>query len=316
MTLRRQGRRERFGDSGEQHTIEDVQHLLPSYRTQVRLFLLPYLLGMLLLVVIPAAATLFLAFTDYNTIQPPRWVGLEGFQRLWASPLVRLSLRNSLLFLWLAVPLRLLGALALALLLRPGRRAFNLFRPAVYLPTIIPEAAYALLWLWIFNPLYGPLNALLGWAGLPMPNWLVEPGSARLAFVIMAFIQLGEGFVVALVALQTIPAAYYESARVDGANRWQTFWRITLPLIAPWLLLLTFRDLVVSLQNTFTPSFIMTYGGPYYATTFLPLMIYELAFDFFEYGLAAGLLVVTFILTGLLVVGILNVVGGGQHSDA
>jgi multiple sugar transport system permease protein len=290
-----------------------VSRRLTSYRVQLYLFLVPYLLGTLILVVLPALAAVAVAFTEYNAIQPPKWVGLGNFRALLESPLVWHSLRNSLIFLFLAVPLRLVGALALALLLRGGQRHFNSFRATAFLPTIIPEVAYALIWLWIFNPLYGPLNVILGWAGLPMPQWLTEPGTARLAIVFMSLFQIGEGFVVALVALQTIPRSTYEAAAMDGANAWHSFWRITLPLILPWLLLLTIRDLVISLQNTFTPTFVMTYGGPYYATTFTPLLFYELAFDFFDFGMAGALMVVMYLLTGLLVVGIINLVGLRQH---
>ncbi|MCA9973545.1 MAG: sugar ABC transporter permease [Anaerolineales bacterium] len=285
------------------------------YRAQLRFFLIPYLVGSLLLTVIPAIATALIAFTDFNSVQLPTWVGLANFRQLLSSPLVRISLRNSAFFLVLAVPLRLLGALLLALLLQHRQRLFGLYRAAVYLPTVIPEAAYALLGLWVFNPFYGPLNMLLAWVGLPTPAWLTEPTTARLAIVILALFQLGEGFVVLLAGLQSIPRAFYESAKVDGASAWQSFWRITLPLISPWLLLLTFRDLVMSLQNTFAPSFIMTYGGPYYATTFAPLLIYELAFDYFDLGLAAALLVLTYVLLGLIVLGIINAVGLGGSTD-
>jgi multiple sugar transport system permease protein len=288
-----------------------------SYRTQTRLFLLPYLLGTLLLVVIPAVATLLISFTEYKAIGLPRFTGLDNYRELLSYGLVRIALRNSAIFLLLAVPLRVLGALALALLLQRKGRGFGTYRTAVYVPTIIPEAAYALLWLWIFNPLYGPLNLFLGFLGVPGPAWLTEPGTARLAMVILSLFQIGEGFVVLLAGLQSIPRSFYEAARVDGATSGQAFWRITLPLLAPWLLLLTFRDLVMSLQNTFTPSFMMTYGGPYYATTFAPLLIYELAFDFFELGLAAALLVLTYLLLGLIVFGIVNVVGvGGRSGEA
>ncbi len=273
------------------------------------MFLLPFFLGSLLLVALPALVTVGIAFTQYNAIEPPRWVGLDNFRRLLESPLARLSLRSSLQFLFLAVPLRLLGALGLALLLQRTGRFFAGSRAAVYLPTIIPEGAYALLWLWILNPLFGPLNLALGWLGLPQPQWLVESEPTRMAFVLMALFTIGEGMVVLLVGLRTIPKAYYEAARVDGAGALTTFGRITLPLLAPWLLLLTLRDLVVSLQNTFIASFVMTYGGPYYATTYIPLLLYELAFDFFDFGLAAALLVVSYIVTGMLVVGIVNLAG-------
>ncbi len=281
---------------------------LTSYQKQLRAFLLPYLLGSAVLFVLPAVATAAIALTEFNSVRPPSWVGLDNFVRLLQSPLVRLSLRNSIIFLLLAVPLRLLAGLSLALLLQPKGRLYGLYRAAVYLPTVIPEAAYALIWLWVFNPLYGPLNMTLGLLGLPAPAWLTEPATARLAIVIMASFQIGEGFVVLLAGLQSIPRALYEAAEVDGASRWQAFWQITLPLLAPWLLLITFRDLIMSLQNTFTPSFILTYGGPYYATTFIPLLVYEIAFDLFDFGLAAALLVLTYVILTLLVLGILNLV--------
>jgi len=292
-----------------------LRWLLTSYDGQVRLFLLPFFLGSLLLVALPALVTVVIAFTQYNAIEPPRWVGLDNFGRLLESPLARLSLRSSLQFIFLAVPLRLLGALAMALLLQPSGRFFAGSRAAAYLPTIIPEGAYALLWLWILNPLFGPLNIALGWLGLPQPQWLVEPGPTRMGFVLMALFTIGEGMVVLLVGLRTIPKAFYEAARVDGAGTVTAFWRITLPLLLPWLLLLTLRDLVVALQNTFTASFVMTYGGPYYATTYIPLLLYELAFDFFDFGLAAALLVVSYIITGMLVVGIVNLAGLEENVD-
>jgi len=288
-----------------------------SYRRQIALFLTPYLLGTLVLVVLPALATVAVAFTDYQAIEPPTWVGLDNFRRLAETPLVRLALNNTLVFAGLAVPLRLLGALVLGLLLGGRRRGTGLYRAAVYLPTIIPEAAYALVWLWILNPVYGPLNLILGAFGLPQPDWLTGAGTARLAVVLMALLQIGEGFVVVLAARQNVPNALYEAAEVDGANRWQGFWRITLPLIVPWLLLLTCRDLVVSVQNTFTPSFVLDYGGPYYATTFLPLLIYEISFDFSDWGLASAILVVVYAWLLVLVWGVRNLIEGlRSHVEA
>lgn len=284
-----------------------------SYRRQLVLFLAPYLLGTLALVVLPALATVTVSFADYSGVGRLTWAGLDNFRRLAQTPLVRLGLYNTLVFAGLAVPLRLVGALLLALLLG-GRRSLRpgsgLYRAAVYLPTIMPEAAYALVWLWILNPVYGPLNLILGAFGLPQPGWLTEGDTARAAIILMALMQLGEGFVVVLAARQNVPASLYEAAEVDGANRWQGFWRITLPLIVPWLMLLACRDLVVAVQNTFTPSFVLAYGGPYYATTFLPLLIYEISFDFQDWGLASAILVVVYLWVLLLIVGIRNLIEG------
>lgn len=271
---------------------------LSTYRTQLNLFLTPYLIGLIVLFLIPAITTVIIAFTEYNAIAPPRYVGLGNFYRMFTYDLVNIALKNTLIFVVLAVPLRLIAAISLALLLQRNRRFFGAYRAAVYLPTVIPEAAYALIWLWLFNPLYGPLNTALALFGINAPAWLVEAETARIAIVILSTFQVGEGFIVLLAALQNVPRNMYEAARVDGASTWQSFWRITFPLILPWLLLLTFRDLIVSLQNTFTPSFIVTYGGPYYATTFIPLLIYEIAFDFFDFGLASALLILVFTVTG------------------
>jgi len=287
---------------------------LLSYRGQMLLFLAPFFLGTLVLVVLPALATVALAFTTYYGIAPPTWAGLASLQRVTENPLIRRSLFNSMVFLGLAVPLRLLGALSLALLLQRRQRGLGLYRAAVYIPTIIPEPAYALIWLWILNPVSGPLNILLGWLRLPTPAWLAEPTTAQLAMVLMALLQIGEGFVVLLAALQSVPLPLYEAAAVDGAGPWQSFGRITLPLIWPWLFLLLGRDLLVALQNTFTPTFMMTYGGPYYATTFVPLLVYELSFDYTDLGLASAVLLVTFVLIALLILGIYNVVEGLRGS--
>jgi multiple sugar transport system permease protein len=277
-----------------------------SYRTQLSLFLVPYLLGTLILVVLPALATVAVAFTKYNSVGAPQWVGLANFRELLYAPLVRQSLWNTFIFVILAVPTRIGTAFLLALLLRGRGRLPSLYRASVYLPTIIPEAAYALVWLWIFNPVSGPLNVLLTAIGLTPPDWLIAPTTARLAIVIMMAFQCGEGFLVLLAGLQQIPRSYYEAAMMEGANTWQTFRHITLPLIMPWLVVLTFRDMLVSVQMTFTPSFILTYGGPYYATTFIPLLIYELAFDFFDFGLAAALLVLLYLIMALMIAVILR----------
>jgi multiple sugar transport system permease protein len=113
--------------------------------------------------------------------------------------------------------------------------------------------AYALIWLWIFNPLYGPLNQILRAIGIDAPAWLINPVTAKPALILMSLFQIGEGFVVLLAGLKDIPSDYYDAAAVDGGSRWQAFWHITLPLLKPWLVLLTFRDVILSFQNTFTP---------------------------------------------------------------
>lgn len=270
----------------------------------------PYLVGAVLMVGIPALLSFALAFTQFDGVSAPRWFGLRNFSLLALDPRLPVALGNSLYYIALAVPLRVLGALLLALLLRARRPGVGVFRAAVYLPTVVPDVAYALVWLWIFNPLYGPLNLLLGAAGLPTPAWLVQAETARPALVFMALFQIGEGLVLLLAGLNSLPRDYYASAAVDGASRWQMFWLITLPLLAPWLALLTLRDILLSLQTTFTPAYIMTGGDPYYATLFLPLLVFKEAFDSFRFGHGAALMTMLFVISALLIGALLFVYRG------
>ncbi|MEJ7654628.1 MAG: sugar ABC transporter permease [Chloroflexia bacterium] len=284
------------------------------YRFGLYWMLVPYLLGTLLLVAVPAALTFGLAFTQYDALSAPTWRGLANFDTIIHERLFRVAVQNSLYFVALAVPLRTLGALGLALLLNHRRRGVGIYRVSAYLPTVIPDVAYALIWLWIFNPVYGPLNIVLGMAGLPTPAWLVrEHGEA--ALVIMSLFQIGEGFIVLLAGLQEMPQDYFDAAAVDGGGRFRTFRYITLPLLAPWLVLLTLRDIIVSAQSTFTPAYLMTGGDPYYSTLFMPLLIYEEAFDRFRFGLGSAMMVVMFAGIGLLLFLVYKVLGGWGYSS-
>ena len=266
--------------------------------------LLPYLLGTLLLVALPALMSAGLAFTSYDALSAPVFVGLANFRLLAADPVVTTAFANSLVFVLLAVPLRVLGALALALLLQRPRRGVGGYRAAIYVPTVIPDVAFALIWLWIFNPLFGPVNVALEALGLPAPAWLAESETARYPFVVMSLFQIGEGFVIFLAAMRGLPHEYFDAGAVDGTGRWSAFRYLTLPLLLPWLVLLTFRDIILSFQYTFTPSFVMTGGDPYYSTLFVPLLTYEEAFDRFRFGPGSALMLLVFLVSAAIIAGL------------
>jgi multiple sugar transport system permease protein len=286
------------------------------YQLSLYLLLTPFLLGVTALVVLPAALSLGAAFTSYDGLAPPVWSGLANFRAVASDGLFRTALANSALFVLLTVPLRTLLTLALALLLARPRRGVGLYRAAIYLPTVVPGVAYALVWLWLLNPLYGPLNLLLGAAGLPTPAWLADPRTALLALAFAALFQLGEGFVVLLAGLQEIPDEYYEQAALDGAGRLTTLRTVVLPLLTPWLLLVVVRDLIVSAQSSFTPAFVMTGGGPYHATLLLPLLIYQTAFERLRFGEGAAMTALLFVGVGLLVLLTQRLFGGWGYDDA
>lgn len=277
----------------------------------------PFLIGSIALVGVPALLTFALAFYEYDALSPPVWRGVENFTQIFHEKVFQIAVYNSAVFVAISVPLRVLGALGLAMLLQQRRRGYGLYRVAVFLPTVVPDIAYALIWLWIFNPLYGPLNLVLGALGLPRPAWLVNPDTALVSIAIMSLFQIGEGFVLLLAGLRSIPTDYYAAGSVYGAGRWQLFRFVTLPLLAPWLVLLTVRDIIVTSQNTFTAAYLMTGGGPYYATLFMPLLIYEEAFDRFRFGLGSAMMLTMFLAIGLLLYLVfLTVRGWGYEDDA
>jgi multiple sugar transport system permease protein len=262
----------------------------------------PYLAGLALMIGIPMTAAVALAFTEYSGVQAPRFTGLENFTRLLGDESFWRAAGNSLVYVVISVPLRLGGALAFALLLHGRRRGAGAARSIAYMPTVVPDVAYALLWLWLLNPLYGPLPLALEEVGFTSPKWLTDPWAARAAVPVMGAFQIGEGFVIALAARRLIPTPLYEAAAIEGAKPWFAFTRITFPLMVPVLALLALRDIVFSLQVNFIPALILTDGGPRYATTYLPLYVYRAAFRYFRLGYASTMALAMFVLTAVIVV--------------
>jgi multiple sugar transport system permease protein len=281
------------------------------------LMLAPYLFGIAVLIALPAVITFVLALYEYDLVRSPRFIGLDNFRELLEDEVFRISLRNSLMFILFAVPLRLLGAVALALLLHRRFRGAGGYRTAAYLPSVVPDVAYGLLWLWIFNPLYGPLNLALEAVGGPTPRWMTDPRAAQWAVIIMTLFQIGEGFLVALATRQSLPPELYELAELEEAKTWYVFGRVTLPLMAPTLLLLLFRDTIFSFQVNFVPALIMTQGGPPpYATTYLPLFVYQNAFEYLRYGYAAAATLTMFFVTAAIVYVQYRIVRRWRHALA
>ena len=273
-----------------------------TYKRQIWILLLPYLLGLILLVLLPALLSIPFAFTDYNALSPPTWIGFDNFKEMFSDDLFWNGVWVSLFFIGIAVPLRVLGALLLAFLLHKRSRSNSFFRSVVYLPTIVPDVAYALLWFYIFNPLFGPLGWILSLFGIYPGAWLLFPGPAKFGLVLMMLLPIGEGFVLMLAAFQDIPGELHESGAIDGATGAQRFRHITLPLLAPALLLLTLRDTVLSFQTTFVPVMVTFEGGsPYYATQLLPVYIWLNAADYQRYGYAASMTWVMYALTAVII---------------
>jgi multiple sugar transport system permease protein len=279
-------------------------------RRQLALMLAPYALGLVALVAVPALATFGLALTEYDLIRSPRFIGLDNVRELLHDEVFRTALLNSAVFAAIAVPLRVGAALVLALLLHERFRGAGSGRAAAVLPTVVPDIAYGLLWLWLLNPLFGPITLFLAWLGppgktiwgLPLPQFLTHPNDARAAIILLSLFTIGEGFVLLLVARQSLPGELYELAAVEDATAWSVFRRVTLPLLAPILVLLLLRDAILSFQLNFVPALIVTEGGPPpYSTTYLPLFVYRTGFEYLRYGYASAATGLMFLLTAVAV---------------
>jgi multiple sugar transport system permease protein len=273
-------------------------------RRQVALMLAPYVAGALLLFVIPAQLSFALALTDADLLSPSEYIGLENFRELTEDPLFGGVLWRSALFVAIAVPLRLVIATGFALLLHARFRGAGAGRTGAFLPSVIPDSAYALVWLFLLNPIYGPINGLLGLFGIAPVSWFSDGTAAFAAIVLMLAFTVGEAFIVALAARQELPAELYEVARLEGARPGYVLRAVTLPLMAPVLLLLATRDAAVSLQASFTVTYLLTDGGPDRATLFLPIYSFDKGFEQLQYGYASAMMLLGFL--GCLSIGVIQ----------
>lgn len=260
----------------------------------------PWLIGFLVFTGGPILFSVLVSFADYDVLSPATWTGLSNYKRMFSGdPLVPVAVVNTL-FMMLGIPLGLAVGLGIALLLNVEVRGVALWRTCFYLPSIVPAVASSILWIWIFNPQSGLLNRMLGAFGIHGPNWLQDAGTAKIALILMGLWGAGGGMVIWLAGLKSIPASYYEAARLDGANAWQQFCNITLPLLSPYILFNLIMGVIGTLQ-LFSQAFIMTQGGPVNSTLFYVYHLFNHAFRYLNMGyasaLAWGLVIVVFILT-------------------
>lgn len=265
------------------------------------LFISPWIIGFLALTIGPMIASLYFSFTRYNVVSDPVWTGLDNYRRLFADPLFWKSLQVTVYYASLALPLGLFTGLFIAVLLNQRIMGINLWRTVFYMPAVISGVAVAILWIRIFNPKIGLINPLLELVGIKGPGWLQDPQWAIPALVIMSLWSIGGTMIIYLSGLQGVPTTLYDAAKVDGANRLQTFWNVTLPMISPVI----FYNLVMGLISTFQ-YFTVAYtatggsGAPARSTLFYNLYLYQNAFRYFEMGYASSMAWVLFVIVLVL----------------
>jgi multiple sugar transport system permease protein len=274
------------------------------YDLEGYLFLAPDLAGTLVFAVGPVLAALGLGLFAWDILTPPRFVGLDNYRTLLIDdPVFRQVLLNTSAYVLGTVPLRTVLALLVAIALNQQLRALSLFRAAFFLPTITSAVAAATVWRWIYEPNFGLLNSLLYAIGVQHPpTWLSSPAWAMPALILLGIWQgLGFQMVIFLAGLQGIPAHLYEAASIDGAGWWARFRHITVPLISPTTFFVVIISVIGSYQ-VFDQAYVLTEGGPGYATTTLVYYIYTYAFQFFKMGYAAAIAWVLFAIVFLLTV--------------
>ncbi len=268
------------------------------------LFISPWLIGFTLFTLGPMLASLGISFTEYNLLRPPRFIGLRNYEFMLSDRQFWKALEVTALYTLAYVPTELVGGLSLALLMNQQRRGIRLIRTIYYLPSVLSGMAFVVVWMWLLHP-NGLFNGVLASIGLPGQRWLTSPNTALLSLWMMSLWGLGRAAVIYLAGLKNVPKEMIEAAAIDGANVFQTFFRVILPLLSPTI----FFNLVLSIISTFqtfTSAFVATNGGPLNSTLFYVLYLYRVAFEPpFRMGYASALAWVLFLavlaLTALVV---------------
>lgn len=253
-------------------------------------FMTPWMIGALLLTIGPMLVSLYLSFTDYNLFNSPNWIGIDNFKRMFTDRDFQDSAMVTLKYVLISSPLKLVLALAIALLLVRPRKGLGFYRSAYYAPSLLgASVSIALVWRTLFSQ-GGPVDNGLASVGINTGGWIDDPKYALYVLIILAVWQFGAPMVIFLAGLKQIPPELYEAASIDGAGRGRQFLSITIPMLSP----IIFFNLVLEVINafqSFTGAFIISSGrgGPANSTLFYTLYIYQQGFTSFNMGYASAL---------------------------
>lgn len=279
--------------------------MTPSARREARtlyLVISPWVIGLLVFTLGPLLYSLYISFTRWNILTPPTFIGLDNYVRMFTSdPDFWQAIKVTTIYAVTSVPLRLGVALLLAVILNQATRLVGFYRTAFYLPAVVASTAAAVIWQWLFNPRFGPINKALAFFGIDGPAWFNDPDWALWGLVIMSAWGVGGEMLIFFAGLKGIPDTLYEAAEVDGANRLQRFWHVTIPMLTPTI----FFNLVLSIIGafqTFDAAFVIStaragsIGSPAKSTLFVMLKLYQEAFSFLNMGYATAIAWVLFLI--------------------
>lgn len=260
----------------------------------------PWLIGFLLFVLGPMLISLYLSFTKYAIGSTPQFIGVDNFVRALSGKddLFWPSMGRTVEYAFVMVPIGISLSLLAATLLNQGLKGTSIFRTLYFLPSLTPVVASAVIWRWLYQPDFGAINWLLWELGVDEgPRWLNNPQSALPSLMLIGlWASVGGGaMVIFLAGLQSVPRELHDAASIDGANAWQRFRSITLPMISPTIFFNLVIGIIAALK-VFAVAVLATSGGPNYATWFFNLHLYNNAFQFFEMGYASALAWIFFLL--------------------
>ncbi|MDQ0972546.1 multiple sugar transport system permease protein [Neobacillus niacini] len=271
------------------------------------IFIAPWLIGFLVLTAGPMLFSLYASFTNYDITSRMDFIGLKNYIRMFTNDdLFWISLKNTLYYVAISVPITTAGAVLLAVLLNQGVRGMRIYRTIYYLPAVLSGVGVYLLWMQLLNPSSGLVNTVLAWIGITGPAWLFDPNWTKPALILMKLWSLGGGMLLYLASLQGVSNSLYEAAELDGANSFRKFVHITLPMITPVI----FFDLVTSLIGgfqVFQEAYVMTTGGtggPANSLVFFNLHMFNKAFKVFDMGYAMAMSWILFVV--VLIITLIN----------
>jgi multiple sugar transport system permease protein len=251
-------------------------------------FLSPWLIGFAIFTAIPIGMAFYFSFCNYSLLDKPLWVGLDNYRDLMHDRWFWNALSVTGRYALMALPAGMFVSLGLAILLNQPIRSQAIYRTIIFLPSLVPVAASAMIWFWLFNTKLGLINYALSFLHIGPVGWLTSPNVALPALAFMSLWGVGYTVVIYLAGLQDVPKDLYEAAALDGATGWRRMWHVTLPMISPVI----FFNLVIAIIGVFRIMdlpYIMTNGGPANATQFIALYVYTNAFLYVRMGYASSM---------------------------
>ena len=260
----------------------------------------PWIIGFLVFYVYPMLASLYFSFTHYDLLSTPQWVGLGNYRFMFLDDrLFWLSMRNTVWIILVSIPIQVAFAVGCAMVLTRPKRGVGVYRTIFFLPTMVPVVAAALGFLFMLNPA-GPIDAALGFLHLPRPLWFQDPQYSKPGLVLLGLWGIGNTMIIFLAALLDVPKQLYEAADIEGANAWQRFRHVTLPMISPVIFFALVTGVIYGFQY-FTEAFVASggqasLGNPQESLLFYPVYLYEQGFQNFHMGYASAQAWVLFVI--------------------